>query len=232
MKKYKLLKWYPSLPNWIEVGGEICYKENANGGKYYVCRKEPCGTYCVRLDQVENNPEFWELVVEKEYEILERKRKERHGAEFIHSIKRLSDGEIFTVRDNVAFDLSGNTMVIKSIYISDNELWISDKDESQWGGVKLRAIQHVKKPLFTTEDGVDVFGGEKYWMFSGDTIIGSIHAIEGSFYGPDIKRFSTKEVAERYVKVKDAAKRGEWLVEPCGRITKQNIIDYLTENLK
>jgi len=58
MVKYKLLKWYPSLPKNYEVGNLVQLVD---------------GNYCDWLTpkiatrrEVENNPEFWEKIVEKE----------------------------------------------------------------------------------------------------------------------------------------------------------------------
>lgn len=166
MKKYKLLQYYPSLPDWVKHCDTIEFEKDGLD-PYYFAKKDG-QEYFVLDSDVENNPDFWELVEEKEYEILVLNSPLRvlksgcYTQEFlneqaskigfsIHSIKRLSDGEIFTVGDNVAFDLSGNTMVIKSIYISDNELWVSDKDKSQRAGVKLRMIQHTGKPISLIE---------------------------------------------------------------------------------
>lgn len=93
MKKYKLIQKYPSLArDWepgMEVGlGDRNYGYSPCSGNYTDCRK---------LDntEVENNPEFWEEVVEKDYEIL----ISRVVTKEILSVKRLSDGEIFTVGD-------------------------------------------------------------------------------------------------------------------------------------
>ena len=68
MKKFKLLQLYPSLPNDWKVGMEVGLGDRNYG-------YSPCaGNYTdyKKLDnpEVENNPEFWEEVIEKEYEIL------------------------------------------------------------------------------------------------------------------------------------------------------------------
>lgn len=58
MKRYKLKKWYPSLPKDIKVGDEV-----ELSGEYY-CMK--LGNTCVPKEQVENHPDFWEEVKEPE----------------------------------------------------------------------------------------------------------------------------------------------------------------------
>ena len=65
MSNYKLKKLYPCLPDTWYVG-LIVEK------KYNVYNPNEAGVCCVTLDcdQVEKYPEFWEKVVEKDYEIL------------------------------------------------------------------------------------------------------------------------------------------------------------------
>jgi len=69
MKKYKLLKWFPTLPrDWevgmeLGVGGENCY------GNYFPYHSK-YSDYYVAPNIVENNPEFFEEIIQKEYEIL------------------------------------------------------------------------------------------------------------------------------------------------------------------
>lgn len=63
MKRYKLIKKYPGSP---KLGTEVIYSKahkiyNYNGGDFYSELPK---------NQVENLPEFWEEVIEKDYEIL------------------------------------------------------------------------------------------------------------------------------------------------------------------
>jgi hypothetical protein len=62
---------------------------------------------------------------------------------------------------------------------------------------KWAEIIEAKTPLFTTEDGVDIFKGDSYYLASNDFCI-----CYCSFYSkPDLayKLFSTKEKAEEYI---------------------------------
>src|SRR5690606_28549119 len=65
---YRLKKWYPSLPKDWEVGMEVGQDDRFKS--YY----SPCNgkykEFFVNFEQVEQNEEFWEEVVEKDYEIL------------------------------------------------------------------------------------------------------------------------------------------------------------------
>ena len=168
----------------------------------------------------------WEKVIEKDYEILSFKQNSeiedlwevvdtlcekfarKSGQMFcttpytleeilnnplysIYSIKRLSDGEIFTVGDVdnfgkiTAFDIQCNTIV--SMYYR--------KGDWQW----LSSIKHLKNPLFTTEDGVDIFEGDEYWKVLPNSNYGLHHL---TCVDSDLQpswTFSTKEAAEEYV---------------------------------
>lgn len=171
------------------------------------------------------NSNDWEEVIEKDYEILSLTIHDDrlsdmtgYGSEYIeallkdrlnkiHSVKRILDGEIFTIGDKT----NGGT--IKQIVLCGLEVcgekrpnFIHIVYEHDLIGSKypeFKDIQHTKKPLFTTEDGVDIFEGDDYY---------SIHTTQFNFpngYGkPTIKgtaikgywiTFSTKEAAEEYV---------------------------------
>src|SRR5690606_23114725 len=71
----------------------------------------------------------------------------------IHSVKRLSDGEVFTIGDNTKYGC------IDNFYIKNNYLLATTVLESN--GRYLKDLEKSKKPLFTTEDGVDIFEGDE-----------------------------------------------------------------------
>lgn len=67
---------------------------------------------------------------------------------------------------------------------------------------KLNAFKQSKlrKPLFTTEDGMDVFSGGKYWIIDKDYIITALYANDMCDLSPHTKaRFSTESAAKEYV---------------------------------
>ena len=154
-----------------------------------------------------NYPEFWQEVVEKDYEILSLIASERHpqhkkGSKFLHnkdygfknmyptefwdiySVKRISDNKIFTIGD------SYEDLIIEKMFMSvDNNIITTYKPKA-------------KQPLFTTEDGVDIFDGNKYFICTaslGNCI--NNEGIVGKFFktNPNYKYFSTKEKAEEYI---------------------------------
>jgi len=122
MSKYKLIKEYPGSP---KLNNIVKKYKNAN----YISE---CGYYSINSVNIENQPEFWEEVIERDYEILSLNYsntiyafekgdnyyidESRTGGYVclndlnaenirylatIHSVKRLSDGEIFTIGDKV-----------------------------------------------------------------------------------------------------------------------------------
>lgn len=217
MKKFKLIKKYPGSPK-LDTIIEL---ETAVNGQIVQ------GKWCYDIDKT---PEFWEEVVEKNYEILSfyepftykiLKKDSQLKNEFcvkdgkmpfyslnkclrndykIHSLKRLSDGEIFTIGDVVnsqLFDKSSN--MISDIELDYNKIriWINENDKFWY----LENISKIKQPLFTTEDGVDMYVGNKYYSINANLqeniqeLFATKNTIKSCFY----RYFSTKESAKEYI---------------------------------
>lgn len=129
----------------------------------------------------------------------------------IRSIKRLSDGEVFTVGDKITYNtikegsweggdwceiekysLNNGGIFINSHYLGSPEIKIND-----W--VKAREV------LFTTEDGKEVFEGQRVWYVNNDFNIDfyDFNKMSGKddlkHYPEMYKYLSTKEAAEEYV---------------------------------
>lgn len=193
--KYILKKEYPGSP---KLGNTIDNLEN---------------------DWIENYPEFWKLVVEKDYEILSVITNNNKFIEKvynqdatiepywkIHSVKRLSDGEIFTIGDKV-FSEYVNYTINKISIVNDKCMVSALYDINNPNGSRLHYnlnnFKKAKQPLFTTEDGVDIFEGDKIYSIDKtklifkdiDRIIQSQYFERSSLY----KYFSTKEKAEEYI---------------------------------
>jgi hypothetical protein len=147
----------------------------------------------------------------------------RNGYE-IYSVRRLSDGIVFTINDYVEFcandAFAGQTWLarIDSIEIrkESNELVFVLKGDSE-DDIFHKFIQNIrpapkeeKKPvLFTTEDGKDVYEDDKVWyvngilkVYSHDFIVSHPSTREKDLtHYPDIyKYFSSEEAANEYVK--------------------------------
>lgn len=202
MKKYKLIKEYPGSPKL----GHIWETYDNYKGDYH------------------KQTEFWEEVIEKDYEILsltihdsrlsdmkgnsneyiEALLKDRLNK--IHSVKRLSDGEIFTIGDNCEFGIITSIFIIKEGYCMTGTAKCSYS-------CNIVYLKKAKQPLFTTEDGVDIFVGDNYYeLITPDFYLKSsvwniltcktrdnINYDQKSNLKNGRMWFSTKEAAEEYI---------------------------------
>lgn len=221
MKKYKLIKEYPGSPN---LGFTV--SNNTDSGKYWFKDISNMSTILYSDKFIQDYPEFWEEIIDKDYEILsiissrtgiiykkdsqlkdvfcyiDGKRpfytiKSIDNILFlIYSIKRLSDNEIFTIGDKIT--VKGN----KKLGIISIDI-LRDWSDGYFGDADIALenfIKVIEKPLFTTTDGVDIFKGDKYYnldYYYNLKLIKNASMIKPSF---DIsKYFSTKEKAEEYI---------------------------------
>ena len=106
----------------------------------------------------------------------------------LYSLKRISDGEVFTIGDRVSKG------VIKRLDL-ENEGY-STSDVGDWKLLK----ECVKvKPVFTTEDDVEIFVNDEYWWvnkssyYRGYTSYAELPEYKNYLY------FSTMEAAEEYI---------------------------------
>ena len=191
--KYKLIKEYPGSP---KLG--------------YIYNTEQFEEYC-------NYTEFWEEVVEKDYEILslvasEKNPQHKKGSKFLHnkdykfknmhptefwdiySVKRISDNKIFTIGDFY------EDLIIEKMFMSVD------------GNILTKYKPKIKEPIFQTEDGVDIFEADNiYWVnintfekincnkYNDDLGEISIKSLLSKKYECKAIAFSTKEKAEEFI---------------------------------
>lgn len=224
MAKYKLIKIYPKSPplgTIVEVGndGYLTYRmRNDYNQEMTSIHKSVLTEYS----------EFWEEVVEKDYKILSLSLAGPYNhrisnvsndsdkyicgllackGNYIHSVKRLSDGEIFTVGDKI--ESYNTTKTIKRIELPEsnpNDIGFITKSTSYPGtGYQYLIkdnVKKVKQPLFTTEDGVNIYVGDYISTVLLDTMeIFTDCGLVGRDTRPveGFKYFSTKEKAEEYI---------------------------------
>ena len=85
----------------------------------------------------------------------------------IHSVQRFSDGKVFTVGDSIIHEGWLTGKVIKSIALDRKFLGGIGllTSEGSTYAISIKDLFPVeKKPLFTTEDGVEIFEGD-YWYY-------------------------------------------------------------------
>jgi hypothetical protein len=130
----------------------------------------------------------------------------------IHSVKRLSDNTIFTIGDYVNYSNDKKyDFIITSISIKNNDIYFYGINGEY--SILNNKIKHIKKPLFTTEDGVDIFEGDVFYYPTGDfsTVYKETTPVKSKIseksYENLLKyclvvsnhKFSTKEKAEEYM---------------------------------
>ncbi len=218
MKKYKLKKRYPSLPKDWKAGTTI----EQSGLKsleylYYVKYLGLPTSRALHKDEVENNPDYWEEVVEKDYEILGVLHLKTDttftllegqavwGSDVdIIQIRRPSDGEVFNLGDVVTSELIYWTnATIESFSTEGNQASVKySTDGRQFVTEYLRNIKK-RLPVITTTDGVFLYEGDTWYglhEFSKEGIITrTTRESDPKGRYENLTIFSTKEAAEEYV---------------------------------
>ena len=170
MKKYKLIRKYPGSPTVGTILAPKVDKELTNTNNFYWG-----GSWFNPNDF----SEFWEEVVEKDYEIVSYIKKgsttctttKRRGGENheefwnIYSVKRLSDGEVFTVGDRIKVCQHGSTKTIDSIDLYGNT---SSLKEGIWftynsGSCHMTHAINQKNLIYLTLNEQDIFEGDTVW---------------------------------------------------------------------
>lgn len=242
MKKYKLIKQYPGSP---KLG--------------FIVHLRHCGMYhnietgnLYGSQHIENQPEFWQEVIEKDYEILsfssnlvwngnlavltENGRYSpnpgvpswtldeilnkgisvKSGHIQIHSVKRLSDGEIFTIGDRAKTITSKGKHTVTQLNIRQkctgrdgkggynydgiDRIWIGWEDDC--GGNWLESTEKLKQPIFLTHDGRDIFEGDRViWVNKDSLHHDTFTATQGVKFHSDLNAYFLSAVdAQNYIK--------------------------------
>lgn len=206
MKKYKLIKQYPGSDYVGVVVSQKTLNSMYEGWEYNYYKRH-----------VENNPEYWEEVIDLDYEIISYVAKDnpknittqRRGGQLhenywkIHSVKCLLNREVFTVGDKIKVTECGSVKNIDSIIIRDGNTY---SKEGVWilyntGGCHLDDVTKVKQPIFLTHDGKDIFEGDTVWYVNKVSIYSDFFmaSLTVKFRSDINAYFITKEDAEDYI---------------------------------
>ena len=228
MKKYKLIKEYPGSP---ELGFIVF--DRINGMYHNIETGNMYGS-----QHIENQSEFWEEVVKKDYEIL--KSCPIEGT--IISVKRLSDGEVFTLGDKIKVYQHGSTKTIDSIDLYGNT---SSMKEGIWlrystGSCHMTHIIKQKPQIYLTLNGKDIFEGDTVWYVNKENFYHDyIKAYPEVKFNSEIRAyFLTQEEAKDYIErnyprlsIEDCFKiLQKWHLYGLG--FKESIEKYVTKNNK
>jgi hypothetical protein len=181
MRKFKLIKEYPG-------SGAVGTISQPND--------------LLQHDFFEKYSEFWQEVIEKEFEIL----ISRVVPQEILSIKRLSDGEIFTVGDKFKANIGGSDVIrtIQKIQVEGDAINIQhengDLTNRKCVGI-FNQIKKVKQPIFLTHNGIDIFEGDTVWYVNKENLYHdyAIALARTSFNSNTHAYFLTREGAEGYI---------------------------------
>lgn len=229
MKKYKLIKEYPGSPKLGSIYKEQSAKDFQQR-RYIpveVKYQEDCLWSLERYspeywkEVVEKEYEILSFIQDSSGEIWIQDKKQGYGFwskngfitspyitetilgnpyYSIHSVKRLSDGEVFTIGDKIG-DYS-YSYEIKSLHITDQYKGGVSIEVTIGGYLSIVDIKKTKQKLFTTEDGVDRYAGDQLWyvFYLSDYSLNSLTLVNSNFTSTDnVKYFSTKEKAEEYI---------------------------------
>jgi hypothetical protein len=137
-------------------------------------------------------------VSNKDWEIVCGSKKEVDGEVVIDTVKRLSDGKVFSIGDEVCnVNYVRHRGKINKIEIQYGVLVVQINNENWLPLTHLLKV--FKEPLFTTEDGKNIYEGDDYWFVSGKEIIYNSSANSYLNKDHDGKRFSSLSSAEEYV---------------------------------
>ena len=172
------------------------------------------------------NSNDWEEIVEKDYEILMYRGKINSCIYFnnpkyfsslnsdweIYSVRRKSDGVEFKIGDRVCWEWAfakNKYFTIKSFNIIEGTLKFNTIEESAQNFIfklvsKGYNLQHYKEPILTTEDGYEMYEGDKvYFVEIGEYLHKGCEIVNSYKYNyildKDFKFFKTKENAEKYI---------------------------------
>jgi len=152
-----------------------------------------------KLDSPENYPEFWKKVVEKDY--LIKQSSFTRGVKTIQSVIRLSDGQVFEVRDEIITPISESVCFIYDFLEVDDRIVVSCTHSYLASKMNIdifSTMQRAYKPILITEDGVEIFEGDEFYYV--DNWFDCWNATtEDEDFRRIFKCFSTKEAADRYV---------------------------------
>jgi hypothetical protein len=150
----------------------------------------------IPAEYIENSSD-WEEIVEREWKILDTMISD-DLEQSISSVKRLSDGEIFTIGDK----LTEGTILTFSLSDYNDGIYadtikVSGDDMYYYCGLPLNKWVKLNQPLFTTEDGVDIYSGDCFYHVDKEFRISQNHGFSG--ISEKIFAFSTKKAAKNYI---------------------------------
>lgn len=209
-KEYKCIKNYPG----VKVGTIAKEAAHEPAGWFKITHN---GSFLFNKKEDYFDPEFWEEVVEKDWEILEGITSVKVSltaeniSQIIYKVKRLSDNTTFSLGDKVKHmdSVSMTPEKINKIELKDGAPHFFTQSFEN-NGIDIFKIKKCER-VFTAEDKVDIFNGDNYWFVVKSNFVGVnpwtpiSHTCNWNYTG-GINRpalgyvqFSTKKAAEDWI---------------------------------
>lgn len=194
MRKFKLIKTYPSGEKLGCIVEEKMYVENGIEKKYYEGGDQP-GAFS--LQNIEGFPEFWEEIKEEPNYLITAFTMKGTGAHrpinadgtygytfpFITLKEMLEEGhDIYSVKNRAGIEMSIKDTVfyncilnkndcrkipifeIKGFVVNGNRIYAYNKGKTE--SIEISYLgKNKKEPIYTTTDGVDVYDGDKIYFY-------------------------------------------------------------------
>lgn len=221
LRKFKLIKEYPRSPKL----GHVIQFSYIND---YVCTRSWDGVTLIYIKEIINYKEYWEEIIEKDYEILTYKGNlltnqgyfkkcfggytyvTLEGVELwknknISPVESIDSfcGSIYSIKrlsDNSIFTINdiSNAGIITEFELRDNKIFCKTTGAGCW----LEYIQLQKEPvLFTTDDNVELLCGAKLYIVNEDFTITYFRVFKPVKIRDGDKRpyYSSREKALEYI---------------------------------
>ena len=176
MKKYRLKQWYPSLDEEWHTTHRYEYQSSTG----YMCNKSM--QHCVIIYKKELHSDFWELIEEeKPLKFITEDGVSIYGDMKTYAVAKgdldIDNPEIY----------GGNSASLKYFYHKENALAYIEKNKE-------------KKPLFITEDGVEIFEGDEYIAIGINYDFRKVDTVaHDQVYSGDVMRFKYESNADEYI---------------------------------
>ena len=212
-KRYILKKEYPGSPELRTIMIEPLITSHTLSGDGSEEITESDSANCFN--------EFWEEIVENDYEILSFLTIESTIINYsdldindesnsnnnlkIYSIKRLSDNEIFTIGDKIKYGFGRNYKnfgIIESFYSNLEALVINRGSIESFITATMKEIIKIKQKLFITEDNVKIFENDTFYTVLKSLQDTDITECKATLVYTKLDKyldFSTEEKAKEYI---------------------------------
>ncbi len=180
MSRYRLIKEYPNSPELGYITDETMYFPSSY-------------------------PEFWELIKEKKFEIVQYNRLASGVFTLsydIKTVKRLSDNTLFSLGDKIKMIGHANDKAPESITeIELNKEGVPCLFTNTFRNNGINIFKAIKcEKLLTSEDGIDMYQNDIFWHVDSYFGIGKGY-LKSNEFNPLVsyKHFSTEKAAKDWI---------------------------------